>query len=220
MSQSGRARKKRAPRQKRRSGETRAKLLGAARSVFSERGLEAPSIDDITERADTGKGTFYYHFDSKDELIHSVMEDVIGGLVAAMSVKCEGVADLPEILDRIIGAHIEFFSERWQDFVLYFHARADLALEDSYPGLEPAFMGYLACIEDLIANALGRPATDVVLRRIACAVAGLVSGYYSFAAIASEEDDIDAAFRGLRGAMVASLTRFVAEASPPTGVGV
>jgi hypothetical protein len=53
-----------------------------------------------------------------------------------------------------------------------------------------------------------------VLRRIACAVAGLVSGYYSFAVIASEGEDIDDVFRSLRGAMVVSLARFIKEATP------
>jgi AcrR family transcriptional regulator len=208
--------RKRVPRQRRRSKETRARLLTAAREAFAERGFEAPSIDDITERADLGKGTFYYYFESKDQLIRALLDEVVAGLAEAIEERCEGITDLPQLLDGIIHAHIEFFSRRWEDFVLYFQGRADSTLLYSYPGVEPAMLRYLACMESLIGNALKHDVPDTALHHIACAVAGFVSGYYSLAAIAQDDDDVDvdAAFRAARGAMVASLARFVAVTSP------
>jgi len=207
------------PRRQRRSSETRARIVSAAREVFAESGLGAPSIDDITERADVGKGTFYYYFDSKEDLIQAMMGEVIAGLVQALVEKCEGITDLTMLLDRAISVHIEFFSERWEDFVLYYQGRADLTLVESYPGLEASFIGYLQCIERLVAPALNHPVPKAVLRQMACAVGGFVSGYYSFAAIAAQDNDVDEAFRELRGAMARSLARFVGEASSPAQVG-
>jgi AcrR family transcriptional regulator len=198
-------------RQRRRSRQTQRKLLDGARSVFAERGLNVPSIDEITERADVGKGTFYYHFDNKDDLIEQLMSELLGGLQQAMAAECAGVTELPLVLDRLIGAHITFFSNRWEDFVLYFQGRAELVLEEMYAGIEEPFLAYLSDIQELLAGALQARVPESVLRRLACAVAGFVSGYYSLAAIAT--DDVDKAFAELRGAMVASLTRFVREAS-------
>jgi AcrR family transcriptional regulator len=208
------AKKPKVTRQQRRLSATRLKLLSAARSVFVEKGLDATTIADITERADVGKGTFYYHFKNKDGVVAELIRDLLGELVAAIENRCSAISDVSELLDTLIGVHIEFFSNRWEDFVLYFQGRGDLYLKESYAGIETPFLDYLTTIEDIIDAAIRYRLPKQVLRRIACAAAGFVSGYYSFAVISSEDEDVDKIFRSLRGALVASLTRFISEAMP------
>lgn len=201
-------------RQQRRTHATRQRLLDAARAVFAYKGLDLASIDDITERADVGKGTFYYHFSSKERLIKELIKSVLGELVATIDDRCQGSTDLTGLLDTLIGAHIEFFSTRWEDFVLYFQSRADLTLQEGYSGIETPFINYLDRIEALLASVISYHLPKPVLTRLACAVTGLVSGYYSFVVIASTDEDVDEALRSLRGAMVASMARFIMEAAP------
>jgi len=62
VEKSSKAKGKSMPRQSRRVKATRLKLLNAARDMFAEKGFDSTTIDDITERADVGKGTFYYHW--------------------------------------------------------------------------------------------------------------------------------------------------------------
>lgn len=201
-------------RQQRRAGITRQKLLEAARSVFAEKGLDSATIADITERADVGKGTYYYHFRDKNGVITELIKSVLGELVAAIEMKCSHIGDVSELMDTIIGTHIEFFSNRWEDFMLYFQGRGDIHLEQGYEGIETPFLDYLESMEDLIESVIQGQISRQVLRRIACAAAGFVSGYYSFSVIASEDEDVDKTLRSLRGALVSSLTRFISEALP------
>jgi AcrR family transcriptional regulator len=188
--------------------------MEAARSVFTERGLDTTTIHQITERADVGKGTFYYHFKGKEGLIRELVRETLSELNQAINERCRDQQDLGSLLDTLISAHIEFFSNRWEDFILYFQSRADLTLEIGYEGIETPFVEYLELIERHVDAVIKSHPPKPVLRRMACAVAGFVSGYYSFAAVASKDADIDATFRTLRGAMVASLTRFIIEATP------
>ena len=213
MAQAQTTRRKRS-RQERRLKATRQKLLDAARSVFAEKGLDLTRIDDITERADVGKGTFYYHFKGREGLIRELIQNMLNELVARIDTECDGITELRALLDALIKAHIAFFSNRWEDFVLYFQSRSDLTLEQGYQGIETPFLDYLERMEQLLGSVIKRRLPPAALRRITCAVAGFVSGYYSFAAIASQEEDVDATFRSLRGAVVASLARFVQEAVP------
>ena len=201
-------------RQQRRTSATRQRLLDAARALFAQNGLDLTSVDDITERADVGKGTFYYHFTGKERLIKELMKSVLDELVATINDKCSRSTDLTGLLDTLIGAHIEFFSNRWEDFVLYFQGRADLTLQQGYAGIETPFIDYLNRIETLLASVISYHLPKPVLTRIACAVTGLVSGYYSFVVIASTDEDVDETLRSLRGAMVASMARFIMEAAP------
>src|SRR5688572_21367024 len=55
----------------------RARLLDAARAVFSERGLDRSKVEDITTRAQLSKGAFYLHFESKEEAFRELLSSVI-----------------------------------------------------------------------------------------------------------------------------------------------
>jgi AcrR family transcriptional regulator len=201
-------------RQQRRYSRTQEKILIAARTVFSEKGLVASTVEDIVERADVGRGSFYYHFENKDEVIRRVIERILAELVEKINTQCSGQDDLRSVLDAMIGAHIEFFANRWEDFVLYYQGRADLTLQESYEGLETPFMEYITTIEKLVDDVVPEPISKPRLRRLACAVAGFISGYYSFASVAGEDADVDKSFRLLRKAFVVGLARFVKEALP------
>ena len=205
--------RKKRTRQQRRSLRTRQRLLDAARAVFAEKGLDMSRIDEITERADLGKGTFYYHFETKEKLIRELIHTMLADLAAALEESCRDIDELQPLLDAMIQAHLEFFSERWEDFVLFYQGRADLTLLEGYAGIEKPFLTYLESIEARLSSVIAYTLPPAALRRIACAVAGFVSGYYSFAVIASDDDDIGAAFEPLRGAMVASLARFISTAA-------
>ena len=201
-------------RQQRRSGRTREKLLTAARSVFAEKGLNAATIDDITEMADVGRGSFYYHFDDKDSLVLEMVDSMLSELAEQMEKECHGSETLEEILDGMIATHIKFFSSRWKDFVLYYQSGADLTLGYSNKELETAFLTYLNRIEKLLDDIIPTTISDEKLRRLACAIAGFVSGYYSFASVASIEQDVDKEFMSLRKMFVTSLAQFIRDSFP------
>ncbi len=52
-------------------------MLDAAAHVFARRGYAGTSVDRILERARLSKGTFYWHFKSKEELFLALVEERI-----------------------------------------------------------------------------------------------------------------------------------------------
>jgi AcrR family transcriptional regulator len=56
------------PRYERKKIQTRDRIYRAALELFAERGLAATTVDQITELADVGKGTFFNYFRSKEEV--------------------------------------------------------------------------------------------------------------------------------------------------------
>src|ERR1043166_832029 len=65
----------------RRIKRTQNLLAKALIALTLEKGYEAVTIRDITERADVGYATFFRHYHSKDELLHGVSEFVIEELI-------------------------------------------------------------------------------------------------------------------------------------------
>ncbi|MBN9493554.1 TetR/AcrR family transcriptional regulator [bacterium] len=57
----------------RRKARTRAAIIDAASSLFHTQGFENTPIQQIAERADTGVGTLYGYFDSKDQILREVL---------------------------------------------------------------------------------------------------------------------------------------------------
>jgi AcrR family transcriptional regulator len=56
-------------RRERRSAETRESLFRAAIDLFARKGFTETTVEDITEAADVGKGTFFNYFPSKDHIL-------------------------------------------------------------------------------------------------------------------------------------------------------
>lgn len=54
------------------SRNTRMKIINAAWELFYESGYESTTIEDIVERSETSKGTFYHHFNGKDALLSTL----------------------------------------------------------------------------------------------------------------------------------------------------
>jgi AcrR family transcriptional regulator len=64
-------------RHQRRRQQTRRRLQQAMLALVVEKGYDAVTIQDITDRADLGRGTFYIHFRDKEEVLWSTIQDVI-----------------------------------------------------------------------------------------------------------------------------------------------
>lgn len=64
-------------RAQRRKAQTRQQLLAAARTMLADGTAPDASIQQITETADLGFGTFYNHFTSKTELFKAAVTDVL-----------------------------------------------------------------------------------------------------------------------------------------------
>src|SRR5262245_39305843 len=66
----------REPRPDRRVGKTRKALKEALTDLILERGYEAATVQDVIDRADVGRSTFYAHFNDKDDLLMAILADL------------------------------------------------------------------------------------------------------------------------------------------------
>src|SRR5256885_9233530 len=71
-------------RRQRRSAETRERLFRAALKLFTEKGFAETTVEDITNAADVGKGTFFNYFPSKEHILIAFSEMQLGKLQQAV----------------------------------------------------------------------------------------------------------------------------------------
>ncbi|MEU8664623.1 TetR/AcrR family transcriptional regulator [Actinoplanes philippinensis] len=82
----------------RRKAQTRAALLDAARSLLTSRDPAGVSIQEITEAADVGFGSFYNHFPSKQELFDLAVATAAAEHRALIDAATAGLTDPAEVL--------------------------------------------------------------------------------------------------------------------------
>src|SRR6201997_5697381 len=75
-------------RRKRRSNETRERLFRAALQLFAEKGFAETTVEDITEAADVGKGTFFNYFPTKEHVLAAYGGERIAAVERALQKAC------------------------------------------------------------------------------------------------------------------------------------
>ena len=88
----------REPRGARRRRETRSRLLVAALKLMAEKGMEGVAINEITEAADVGFGSFYNHFESKEAIYAALLNWVFKDFADAMDRVLGDISDPAEII--------------------------------------------------------------------------------------------------------------------------
>ena len=81
-------------------------LASAALELFLEEGIEGTSIDDITKKARTAKGSFYRYFSGKEALVEALMSPVSEAFSEAFS-RCETALSRARTREEMTAAYTE-----------------------------------------------------------------------------------------------------------------
>ncbi len=94
-----------------RTNATKQKLFDASMELIGERGAAGVTVDEIAAAAGVSKGTVYYNFGSKSDLIAQLLRHGVDILMARLlSVKDESVDPLAA-MDEMIGQAMDFMAE-------------------------------------------------------------------------------------------------------------
>jgi len=103
----------------------RARLLDAARAVFSERGLDRAKVEDITTRAQLSKGAFYLHFESKEEAFRELLAGLVSHLERLLDESTDvqlatgpGDATFAEYIEDCHVRNVEIYEFIWENRAL------------------------------------------------------------------------------------------------------
>ena len=103
---------------------TRAKLIEAARQLFSTSGYEHATVDDISRAAGYSKGAYYFHFSTKDDILLELLRVWTENRTAAL---VEGEIDRmsPDDLRETLAGFFSYAdSPEWPGVMLEFWAHA------------------------------------------------------------------------------------------------
>lgn len=99
------------------ASEKRPAIMAAALELFVECGFHGAPTSRIAERAGVGVGTIYRYFSSKEELIHSIFEEVHLRFHERFDQRVDPGTPIKERLTDTLGILLEAFIESPVDFL-------------------------------------------------------------------------------------------------------
>jgi AcrR family transcriptional regulator len=151
----------------RRAQKTRKRLLEAALSVFTQQGVDACSIEDITELADVGKGTFYRHFHDKAAILCTLTEAALLDLSTLLRDRVSNAGSLPEALDRIQTSEAGWCLKQAEGFRLLLQVQALLVVRPkALVSLHAPFRALVAGMEAVLRPLAPATTDEAALRRL------------------------------------------------------
>ena len=108
--------------------ERKKEILDVAEELFTAKGYESTSTTDILERVGIARGTLYYHFKSKEEILDALIDRIIQGMVSnirlALSDKSTALQKLISFVgamkvDSAIGKEITDYAHKPQNALMH-----------------------------------------------------------------------------------------------------
>lgn len=106
---------------------TRDRIVEAAARLFTSKGFHQTSIDEIAQEAGVAKGSVYYHFPGKDNLLVSVIQEGVKLIREAVDGRLDEVDDAMARLLIVLGTAY--------DVLMEYHALARFALVGGCEGV-------------------------------------------------------------------------------------
>lgn len=164
----------------RRKVKTNQRLLEVARQLFSEKGIYWAKVEDITDLADLGKGTFYKYFNSKETIIQVLLEQGLGELSAETEAAVSRISSPAKILSVAIATRVDFFL-LYPDYLLLFHqVRGMMQLQvDVAKELREAYDAHLCRLAKAVRPVVGTNGA-MSARDAAISIAAYTSGLLTY----------------------------------------
>src|SRR5689334_12304074 len=113
--------------------DTRARIIDVALELFAGQGYEKTSLREIADRLGVTKAALYYHFKTKDDIVHGIVESMAAPIDEAIAWG-EQKPWSPELRDELVRRFASGMAER-APLLRFFHENQP-ALRDSPSGLE------------------------------------------------------------------------------------
>jgi AcrR family transcriptional regulator len=111
----------------------RRELIETAEELFKTKGCEETSVSDIVRKVGVAQGTFYYYFQSKDDILDAVLDHYLRDHLerTVRDIIADGSKDALQKLQLIIGATLSFQTGE-KNLIEFLHADRNLVSHQKY----------------------------------------------------------------------------------------
>lgn len=95
------------------------RIHDAAAALFAERGFHATRMQDVAEAVDMQKGSLYYYFSSKEDLLVSLVESRVGAALDRLRTIVDDGTPIDVRVRSAVAGHLTVFQERADVYTIF-----------------------------------------------------------------------------------------------------
>ena len=139
--------------------QTRAALVTAARTAFSQLGYSRTTVADITERAEVSRATFYVYFASKGDVFRVLTEQLRDEFLEAQRARTADRDDPVAVATATVSDFVDVYAANLAFITVLEHqALTDTQLRALWLGIrERLLKRMIRFVQQLVANGVAHP---------------------------------------------------------------
>ncbi len=186
------------PNQKNEDGVMSRKSLIMAKAIelFARNGIEATTVQDITEACGISKGAFYLSFESKDDLITAIIDDFLQDIVAKNNALLREPLPARELLFRYMFSYLNVVYEHAPFLTLFLRERINPLNDRMLQRIRELEMSSNDTLLTIIGKLYG-PRATAIQYDLLVTIQGLIKGYMEFVVRHPQAHDLEALARFL-----------------------
>jgi len=162
-------------------------IRAAAIELFAAKGFQGASTAEVAKLAGVSEGTIFYHFQTKEGILLSLIDDMFDGYVAVIGQSIAEAATGLEAIECYLRGHLRHVEERWNEISLLIRDVPPNFRDDDSPQ-RAHVLSRIAQLESLIVAAIEKGQLDGSIRpcdpaAIARIMRGLLKGLTSMMAL-------------------------------------
>ena len=95
-------------------------IMDVAARIFSQKGYEATSIQEIAEEVGILKGSLYYYIDTKEDLLFGVIKEAYDAALGVIEDLDRRAGTALELIDDLMCRHVEVFAATYLQSSVFF----------------------------------------------------------------------------------------------------
>lgn len=152
--------------------------MEVALDLFYEKGIYWTTVEDMTERADVGKGTFYQYFETKEAILIDLFRIGLNALLSQTEEAIQAAKPGRQVVSTVINCHLNFFLKNPKYLLLFHQVRGLLQLKTAEEkGLKEMYNTYLNRLGRSLMPALTKKSSIHAALELGMALSALISGF-------------------------------------------
>lgn len=171
-------------------------IMAKAIELFARNGIEATTVQDITEACGISKGAFYLSFESKDDLVTAILDDFLQDIIAKNNTLLHEPLPARELLFRYIFSYLNVVYERAPFLTLFMRERINPLNDRILKKIHELEMSSNDTLLMIIGKLYG-PRAAFIQYDLLVTIQGLIKAYMEFVVRHPQAYDLEALARFL-----------------------
>lgn len=142
--------------------QRRKEIMKVSARLFAEKGFPQTTLEEIAVNAEYGTGTIYNYFQNKEEIIKSIIQEVMDSSLAIVEKADQDASDLIHFFEIYVREMFEYFSENKDEILLIARYFVTTIREDRNSSIQECYCKY----EETIKNRIVKGAKNKEIRNV------------------------------------------------------